>query len=373
MDVYTEDSHYISDDPGKVLELALPQDHLVKLSILRSVLESDTGEIVPRLSSVAPSGHAFPEIEGPLGLSVGGAFELLEDLADRGLLDRTLHNTVHLCPHCSHCQINFRECCPVCDTIDVRIEGLVHHFRCAYVGVESEFQSGVELVCPKCRKRLDQLGQDFERPNRAYVCASEAHVFEEPVVQGQCLACAKEFHGSDMSVSRISRYRPTPLAQRAASLNRLTGLDISEVMLDAEAHMVTFDFLELEVEREVERTNRHGGTFSTGVLSFVRGTEFHPVFRDWDPDTIMQLARAISPCLRGLDLVARVDASRVGLVLPATDRKGAHKVGDRILTIMEAMAPSTRTGQPLLPHWSDATWSSGTCVEDVRNHMSGGA
>ena len=107
-------------------------------------------------------GHSFADIEESLSLERGGGIDTLEELADLGILHREFLNRVNLCPKCACCQVNFRETCPVCQSLDLDVERILLHFACAYSGVESEFEHGLELVCPKCRVQLEQLGQDVD-------------------------------------------------------------------------------------------------------------------------------------------------------------------------------------------------------------------
>ena len=76
----------------------------------------------------------------------------------------------------------------VYDTFE--IERMIQHFRCSYSGLESEFVEGLELVCPKCSRKLDTLGQDFDRPHEVYVCKAAGHLFEDPLLED--LSQAKE-------------------------------------------------------------------------------------------------------------------------------------------------------------------------------------
>ena len=128
--------------PDAGLDPGLRADLRARLSILQDVLHRHDG-IVPQLDPFAPAGHAFAEAERLLGVAAGEARPVLEELADLGLLQRELHNRVHVCPQCTRCQLNFRETCTSCASIDLGIERLVHHFACAYIGLDSEFADGM--------------------------------------------------------------------------------------------------------------------------------------------------------------------------------------------------------------------------------------
>ena len=327
-----------------------------KITMLRSLLTMENPVLRPVLDAVAPLGHAYPEVSEVLDLEPGHEIFALEDLADLGVLERTLRNQVHTCPACRHCQINFRESCPSCSEFHIDIERLIHHFHCAYCGLESEFVDGIHLTCPKCRRRLHQLGQDFERPHDTYVCRGCEYLFEEPSLEGQCLSCGVEFPSHEADTAKIYEYRPTVLAARAVELNRLTGLRVSDILFDSDIRMVTREFLVLEVEREVFRMIRYGGKLSAVVLSFRLHDREYALLREWTADFLKDLGTLLTDSLRGLDLVARLSETRIGLLLPVTDADGVAAVKKRLMSRLGELRLTTRSGHPIQPHWRDCSW-----------------
>jgi len=345
--------------------LSQSQSYRSKLAVLQALVEMPEPLLEPDLSPHAPRGHSFAAIEDALALAPGQGLTMLEDLADLGLLQRELFNRIHLCPHCGVCHLNFRESCPSCGSIEVEIERLIHHFHCGYVGLESEFSQGLDLICPKCRQRLDQLGQDFERPHETYVCRADGHLFEEPLVQVQCLKCEQCFSGAEVEPASIYRYRPTELTMRAVELRRLTGLDVSQILYNQSLGLATREFLALEMQREMLRIKRHGGSFATAILSFDLHGKSYPILREWPATMIRELGRILIGSVRALDLVALLDHSRVGLMLYVTEEDGSTIVGKRILAELGDAVPSTPTGQPLSLRWRDAVWDATSELADV--------
>ncbi len=335
-----------------------------KLAILRALLSLSEPRLEPELDRLAPLGYAYRGVETELGLAPGGGAEVLEELADLSLLQRELAGAVQICPRCRHFQVHWRETCVGCGSIDIEIERLIHHFHCAYTGLEAEFQQGVDLYCPRCRRKLFQLGQDFEWPHDTYVCHACERIFEEPAMQGLCAVCAHPFAGRDAEQAKVWSYSPTPLTVRAVELNRLTGLDVSEIMFDAEVRLATHDFLALEIERECHRVLRHGGAFSGAVLAFAREGREHPVFREWSSEAIRQLGAMLSGSLRPLDLVARLSGSRLGLLMPETDETGCAAVEARLTRMLAEAKLTTRGGQELQPVWAGATWWDEQALKD---------
>ncbi|MEW6747212.1 MAG: hypothetical protein AB1486_31145 [Planctomycetota bacterium] len=328
-----------------------------KLDLLAQLLRTHQGLLVPELDPLAPQGHTIELADRVLSVERGRSLEALEELADLGLLRREPHNVIHVCPECRRSQINFRELCAYCYSFDLELESLIHHFRCAHSGVESDFTSGFELVCPKCHQLLHQLGQDFDRPGKVYVCRTCQRVSETPVLRVQCLHCHKEFESTEVEPFRIYRYRPTFLAVRAVELGRLSCLDVSTVMFDSRIGLATREFLNLQARRELARLARHGVPFATAVLAFRHHGVTYPVFREWKPLELRQLGRAISESVRSLDLVAQLDSARLGLLFPETDERGVAGVRERLTSRLSEYVLRSRSSQTLQVIWGDTVWS----------------
>lgn len=334
------------------------------LELLAQCLASEDACLSPTPDPRAPRAHACPRVEEPLGLPPGAGLEVLEHLADLGLLRRDLHNLVHLCPACTSWKLNFREVCPSCRGIDVRVEPMLQHFRCAYVGLDSEFRRGLELVCPRCNAGLQQLGHDFERPHHSWVCNVCDDLFEEPLVEVQCLDCEALHISEDLAPAPVYRYRPTTLAARAVETGRLTGLELEDLLCDHRAGLDSREFLRMEVAREVARLSRHGGVFSVAVLEFRDGPEIRPVLERGWPEIQRALGRVLGGLRSPLDLVARLDAGRVGLLLPATDEAAARAIGERLLEELvgrDLAVDEARRRFDVRPHWSQSTWCERGC------------
>lgn len=340
------------------------------LALLRDAMQESPPRIAPVLDRDAPLGHTYPFACERLQTDARGATDTLEELANLGLLQRTLANRVHVCPSCENCQINFREQCTRCSSIDLSIERVLHHFRCGYTGIESEFKSGTDLVCPKCRHELRQLGQDFDRPHETYVCRECTTLFEEPQLSGQCLSCSHEFSSHEAPQRAIHAYVPTPLAMRAVELGRLTGLDVDSILFDAELKIATSDFMDFEIKRELVRLGRQGSAFTTATLSFERSGCTVPIFQEWSASAVRDLCTKLADSLRLLDLVTRIGGSRIGILMPATDASGAETVRQRLFGLLAEIHLDDHAGNELVPVWNVTTWSDRSVrFDDVQGFL----
>lgn len=77
---------------------------------------------------------------------------------------------IHLCPVCQSSVLLFTECCSKCQSSNIKEEDMIHHFRCANISPESEYQYDGELRCPKCKHFLQHIGIDYDRPAKVYTC-----------------------------------------------------------------------------------------------------------------------------------------------------------------------------------------------------------
>ena len=176
-------------------------------------------------------------------------------------------------------------------------------------------------------------------------------------MEGQCFGCEHEFSISEAEVVRVFRYRPTVLAVRAAEENRLTGLDLTAIMYDANVKLATRDLLAFETNRELLRMRRYGGCFTIAVLSFELHGRTHPVFREWRAETIRSLAGLLTSSLRPLDLVSRLDVDRLGILLLETGAEGAESVRERLFKSLDEFTFTSDGGQELTPRWTPRTWT----------------
>ena len=120
------------------------------------------------------------------------AMEVVAQARKKGfLVEDQLLDKVHLCDNCGSAHHNLRETCKSCGSIDLKIQDLIHHFRCAYVGPETDFiqEHSDELVCPKCQKFLRHIGNDYDKPSHIYVCNSCDDPFQDPRFTYHCVDC----------------------------------------------------------------------------------------------------------------------------------------------------------------------------------------
>jgi len=110
-------------------------------------------------------------------------------LEEYGFLDKKFIDRHHECPNCHSHRLNVREECPSCDSANIEEVALIHHYRCSYVGPETDFRQGKHLICPKCRQELLHYGSDYDRAGNGHSCHDCDEVSPEPSVGFMCHDC----------------------------------------------------------------------------------------------------------------------------------------------------------------------------------------
>lgn len=114
---------------------------------------------------------------------------LIAKLAAEKLIRTTFFERLHHCPACQSAKLIVREECPACQSADLFDQSYLHHFRCATQRPESDFAQGDDLVCPKCRRKLQHFGRDYDRPGVMTCCNACSGTTSEPQIAFVCARC----------------------------------------------------------------------------------------------------------------------------------------------------------------------------------------
>lgn len=115
----------------------------------------------------------------------------LQGIANEGKLDFQLIDRVQICNDCFDSYMIYKESCPKCNSIDIEAKDIIHHFTCAHVAPQDEFENpdNDTLECPKCDKHLRHIGIDYDKPSSVYCCKSCDHNFQIAQVVAECHSC----------------------------------------------------------------------------------------------------------------------------------------------------------------------------------------
>lgn len=167
-------------------------------------------QINPIPSRESLIGYEFPIIS--LFYKKTEAVALLTNLkkaVEKNYLSFKLQDYIHLCKSCSGNYLNFRECCPKCNSIDIDTNDMIHHFVCAHVAPEKDFRKEEHLECPKCDKHLRHIGIDYDKPSTIYSCNTCSHEFQNPNMLSLCVDCNTENQLEELIQKSIGNYSIT--------------------------------------------------------------------------------------------------------------------------------------------------------------------
>ncbi len=244
-----------------------------KLLLLRYLYSREHASLAPQLDRCAKVGYTYPLARMLFKATAGAEAAHLESLEEAQLLLPELVDKVNLCPHCEHTQLNFRELCPHCNSLNISEESTIHHFRCAFVGRESEFARGAQLICPKCHNELRHIGVDYDKPSEVLWCNACKNNFSDPKLSCFCLACSATFAPEDAFIKQISKYTLSQDGFRAAEEGAMPGYGLLNLLKQEIGFYKKEVFLEY-LRLEIARCKRYGApsTLSKFYLQGVRAT-----------------------------------------------------------------------------------------------------
>ena len=139
-------------------------------TISQLLLFGGVPEIKPTLDDKRPEGYYFEQLQS-LDWDTKRQAATLNALAKRGFLTATPREKILHCRSCSSTNLEFRGACPECDSLALSKHKVLEHFSCGMIEKESAFRTpSGDLLCPKCNKRLELIGNDYRSLGLMYVC-----------------------------------------------------------------------------------------------------------------------------------------------------------------------------------------------------------
>jgi hypothetical protein len=274
-----------------------------RLELLRRI--ADAGGRISPVAEPQASGYRY---EAP-----GGDVENdLAVLARQNYLEARFFDRVSLCPKCDSCHLNVREICPSCHSAHLAGEGLLHHFRCGYVGIPPEFMPETDggFRCPKCNQAMHHLGTEYDRLGKAFVCRGCGLVSETPPVEAICFGCGARTPAENLVSTVASSYLVTSRGAEAVRRGRLLGDDDEPVRVaDAAVYRrtVILEFL----LHQMKRLLQFNEPFSVMLVKWEPGkTDAH------DSDLPAKWLTRLKGGLRDIDLIGQLADTLYVAVLP---------------------------------------------------------
>jgi hypothetical protein len=280
--------------------------------VLRLIAESG-GTIKPKGSPHAKFGYEYgmPGIDG----------RTLHMLAKHGYLEARFYDRVTLCPSCTTHHLNLREICPACQRPNLSDEVMLHHFRCGNVGRMSEFmtESGA-LICPKCTKRLNHLGTQYERLGKMFRCNECALTFQDPPVEARCLSCEALNPADSLPTTDVFSYNLTS-AGLAALQAKAEDADGDDLLFALEGPIYRAHVLKTLLRQEIKRTEKLGSPLYVLLVDLPDAAK---------PSAYAGRLRDIYGVLRDLDMMGQISTTRFAIALPQRPGEEAERLRQRL-------------------------------------------
>jgi hypothetical protein len=300
-----------------------------RLALLRQIALAG-GKVAPAADPDGEHGYSYAALGDD-------AARDLDILARRNYLEQRFFDRVSLCPQCDSHHLNVREICPGCRRSHLANDGLLHHFRCGYVGIPSEFSPADDgsYLCPKCNSKMRHMGSEFDRLGKAFACRGCGLISENPPVEAVCFACTARTPAEDLISALVFSYVLT--SRGATALRRGSLLDGDEEVVaiaDAPAYRrtVTLEFLDHELNRLK--------AFNSGFSLLLARCASEAIDSSGGDAPAEWLSR-MRHCLREVDRIGQLADALYVAILPQTKWRAAEALRLRIEAELGPQSPLT--------------------------------
>lgn len=241
--------------------------------------------------------------------------QLLDKYVNKGYLQAHKREIINLCPSCLGSYLNFKECCQNCHDINIEAESLIHHFRCAHVSMEKDFnKKNNQLECPKCSRTLRHIGIDYDKPADIYECKSCHHQSQETIIRVKCIDCEHDMELSKLQQLDINSFSLN-LAGRKAAIDGFLHILNIEKATQEERTTVNWEMFKFIIQQERERSKL---VQSNSSLSFINIEPqlLEPLSADRQEQLSNEFTKIIKSYLRKVDIVACKNANTYAYFMP---------------------------------------------------------
>lgn len=272
--------------------------------------------IQPKSSRRSYIGYDFPFIS--LFYKNTEVIPLLQNLDKARQLNYVsfkLEDYVHLCKSCSGNYLNFRECCPKCESIDIKAHDMVHHFVCAHVAPEKDFKVEDGLECPKCDKHLRHIGIDYDKPSTIYSCNTCNHEFQNAGMKALCLDCSTENEVDELLEKAVGSYMITQKGEQLLFQSKKNY--ISEGATSPNKGSLGLNLFKIIVGQEIQRIKTTNGNSVFVKIEF-QNDELQLLNSDIKKALAQEIGDIIKSYLKDADILSAERFNRYYLLLPET-------------------------------------------------------
>jgi len=179
------------------------------IKLVDALVSGKLPDINPVVDFSYKRGFAYPSVNSLLDTSEVDTINILEALANSGILIRQSYEKFYIDPD-GLFQLVPIERCPRCDSSNIVKGQLVEHFSCGYVGLDKDFKQDSRYVCPKCRKDLRLIGTDYRNVGIHYRCQDCSEVSTVPVVKWRNMKTRKIWTAEELNEVEAYSYQFSP-------------------------------------------------------------------------------------------------------------------------------------------------------------------
>jgi hypothetical protein len=277
------------------------------LAFLGELLDHGHAAVSPEIGELHLAGFSYPTVASAFGLTID-AHNLLERLAELGLMRRRVAHRLRRCPSCSSHRLTMGEVCPACESTDYAYEPLPR-------------EAGIEAAAPRRRVRCRACGSSSP----------------QPWLLARCLDCRQACLPERTRELVVHAYEPTDRAEEAVAAGRIAGFGLAAALRSQHVNLHSRSFFLSELAREAARFQSYGSPCS---LLMVRLPEVERLRRQSSERfraAVESAWQAVSGLLRKLDVACVWSEDILAALLPGSPADGARLVARRLEAQLAAL------------------------------------
>jgi len=307
-----------------------------RVNFIRFLTSRNIDNEKPILKKEAITGFFYPRAYYLINPNqIGEEVFDLNFLKSLKIMESYIENKTSLCPFCEHYNLIFREVCPACGSVKIKLVEFIHHYSCGYIGPITEFIKGDKLVCPKCHEELKHIGVDYDKPLEKYLCEDCGSRFLEPDVDVLCANCKKKTTPEDVKSEFIHAFSLTPFG-KVVSFEGNLPINVFEEITSA-LGVVNISVFTFILEKFLAITQRYGRPFCVLKIEFQLPTELISELPLRVRTFIKDLIKIIKDNLRNADIVSASENKYIFAILPETPPSGGERVKERLSSQIERL------------------------------------
>ena len=227
-----------------------------RINVLRYMLSRKIRVSSPVVFEHSKYGYTFPDL---FTISQYDIFSLLSSMESNKMIKGEVVDDIRICKNCDSAHIGLREVCPNCGSSNIRVEDYIHHFRCGYLGPESDFKvpGSDKLICPKCKRELKHIGVDYDRPSKTHICNECGNIFESPGYSYICFNCGEVFKEDEAKKFIVKKYFITKFGEDIAFSGSAADVLLASAA-ESDPRFLAYDVFSVILDHEKKKAKRYG-------------------------------------------------------------------------------------------------------------------